>query len=626
MPRKEGLVKFPCRQFVAITCALALVAFSVPGAAFADQDPLASDAAAEALSESNIDDASSDIWEETIAIDLQTSAQREAAIAPFSLSRAAGVPLAAGNHEKWIDRVVLPDYAKNLYNALVEATDDDGYCDYLIEDAYFEGRAATKGAYAARSGAGYLLVRAMTAQEAASSAVATELTQAVSAALAAFDRDHPEVFWLSGSYGLQLVGAGKTVTAYLVLSDGQRDMRSSEYASQFAIETDIRKREQCLRSILQGAPASPTQYTLVRYFNQWLTRNNEYNTAIAAGSMPAEHAPWECLSALEGRAGVRGPVCEGYARALKVLCDRVGIGCVLVDGTARDPYDGAFEPHMWNNVRIDRTWYGVDATWNDPFGGAAGKLSGIENENWLLKGSATVCEGRTFEWTHPVENLVYSGGVRFVNGPVLSSEAYNPADGAPATSVSLPPIPAAPKRTLSQLALGKTSYAFDGKIHQPSVAVVGSGGVRLVQNRDYTVKISGNRKSVGTYRVTVTGINSCAGTLSATYKITAPTVKKVAKPALKSSKRKTLTATWKRVTGNVSGYQVQACTSKKFKKSVSKKTVKLTKKTKKSKTYKITLKKLKAKKAYYVRVRAYYKIGGKTFYGKWSTVKKVRVK
>ena len=176
------------------------------------------------------------------------------------------------------------------------------------------------------------------------------------------------------------------------------------------------------------------------------------------------------------------------------------------------------------------------------------------------------------------------------------------------------------------MTLSKTSYVFTGKTHKPAVTVLGEGGARLVQNRDYTVKIAGNQKSVGTYRVTVAGINSYAGALTKTYKITAPAVKKVAKPTLKSSKRKTLTATWKRVTGNVSGYQVQACTSKKFKKAVVKKTVKLTKKTKKSKTYKVTLKKLKAKKAYYVCVRAYYKIDGKTFYGKWSTAKKVRVK
>ena len=39
-----------------------------------------------------------------------------------------------------------------------------------------------------------------------------------------------------------------------------------------------------------------------------------------------------------------------------------------------------------------------------------------------------------------------------------------------------------------------------------------------------------------------------------------------------------------------------------------------------------TIKKLKAKKTYYIRTRIYKKISGKTYYGKWSSVKSVKVK
>ncbi len=49
----------------------------------------------------------------------------------------------------------------------------------------------------------------------------------------------------------------------------------------------------------------------------------------------------------------------------------------------------------------------------------------------------------------------------------------------------------------------------------------------------------------------------------------------------------------------------------------SKKTVKTTKTS-------YTFSKLKLSKKYYVRVRVYKKIGSKTYYGKWSTVKRVR--
>ena len=39
-----------------------------------------------------------------------------------------------------------------------------------------------------------------------------------------------------------------------------------------------------------------------------------------------------------------------------------------------------------------------------------------------------------------------------------------------------------------------------------------------------------------------------------------------------------------------------------------------------------TVNKLKAKENYYVQVRAYKKASGKTYYGTWSTVKKVKTK
>ncbi len=83
--------------------------------------------------------------------------------------------------------------------------------------------------------------------------------------------------------------------------------------------------------------------------------------------------------------------------------------------------------------------------------------------------------------------------------------------------------------------------------------------------------------------------------------------------------KKQLTASWKTVSG-VTGYEVQYSTSKKF----TKKTTKTL--TLKSKSKKTTIKKLSKGKKYYVRVRAYKKIGSKTYYGSYSSAKNVKVK
>ena len=83
----------------------------------------------------------------------------------------------------------------------------------------------------------------------------------------------------------------------------------------------------------------------------------------------------------------------------------------------------------------------------------------------------------------------------------------------------------------------------------------------------------------------------------------------------KNQKKSKVKVTWKKVPNSL-GYQIQYATNKKFKKA-KKKTVKSTF---------VTLKKLKKKKTYFIRIRAYKIADGKKVYGKWSSVKKVKVK
>ena len=86
---------------------------------------------------------------------------------------------------------------------------------------------------------------------------------------------------------------------------------------------------------------------------------------------------------------------------------------------------------------------------------------------------------------------------------------------------------------------------------------------------------------------------------------------------LKAGKKK-VTVTYKKANGATS-YKVIYSTSKKFKKA---KTVTV----KSGKTVKKTISKLKSKKTYYVKVCAVKKVKGKSYTGKWSAVKKVKVK
>ena len=110
-------------------------------------------------------------------------------------------------------------------------------------------------------------------------------------------------------------------------------------------------------------------------------------------------------------------------------------------------------------------------------------------------------------------------------------------------------------------------------------------------------------------------------TTTSTKKPTQPTVsvKTTKLKSAKNAKGKKIVVKWKKNTAG-NGYQIQYSTSKKFAKGNKTKTIS------KNKTTSYTIKKLKKKKTYYVRIRTYKKVSGKTYYSGWSSVKKVKIK
>lgn len=91
-------------------------------------------------------------------------------------------------------------------------------------------------------------------------------------------------------------------------------------------------------------------------------------------------------------------------------------------------------------------------------------------------------------------------------------------------------------------------------------------------------------------------------------------IDKVVLNKIKRVKKKNVLIKWNKII-NVSGYQLQFSTTKRFKKVTNKTTVNSS----------IKVKKLKKKKTYYFRVRAYKKMAGRKVYGKWSNIKKIRM-
>lgn len=178
-------------------------------------------------------------------------------------------------------------------------------------------------------------------------------------------------------------------------------------------------------------------------------------------------------------------------------------------------------------------------------------------------------------------------------------------------------------------------------------AASGKGAVKLINADGTLVTTADALKAEGTYNivVTATGYNktleftytnksdttatkpsdaTAATKPAATITATKPAVKPVKKVTVKKQTakvkagKKKLTVTWKK-DKNVSGYQIKIATKKNFKGAK-------TYTVKSYKTYKKVIKKLKAKKKYFVKVRAYKTVGKSKVYGAYSAVRSCKVK
>lgn len=178
-----------------------------------------------------------------------------------------------------------------------------------------------------------------------------------------------------------------------------------------------------------------------------------------------------------------------------------------------------------------------------------------------------------------------------------------------------------PNKVTPSVTLSATGCTWNGKAQKPSVTKVRAGDKQLTAS-DYTVSyVTAGSKNIGRYAVKVELQGNYRGTGTAYYTINpkGTSLKKV------TAKKKALTVKWakqsaKMPSARIGGYQVQVALDSKFTKGKKTVTVKGYSKTSKKVT------KLKKKTRYYVHVRTYMKVGGKTYYSAWSKAKVKKTK
>lgn len=242
---------------------------------------------------------------------------------------------------------------------------------------------------------------------------------------------------------------------------------------------------------------------------------------------------------------------------------------------------------------------------------------------------------------HSLLSNAQSAGVGFftINGITSMYVIYSQNQAAaPYTSFTDASVNATVNTLISNVTLRCQLEIVSGKSYAPltTFAYFDNGlsvsGVTLTNNqvtykssKPSVAKIKNNMlyaKDNGSYSLTVSLNSNPALTSTESYVMSGVQRPKANITSVKSKKKKQITVSWKNNIKNISGYEIQYSTSKKF----TKKTTK-TVTTKGNKAKSKTISKLKSKKTYYVRIRAYKNQSqGEKFYGKYSKTLKIKVK
>lgn len=247
----------------------------------------------------------------------------------------------------------------------------------------------------------------------------TELVLAVQGGVAALIDDHPEMFWLgayklSYSYSYSVSGGVYTLSVSSITCKMNYD--TAVYADKASV-TDYYTRMMAAFDAFEVK--GYTRYEKVKSIHDTIAKQVSYDSTFTNGTA---HQPTSVF--LEPFL----PVCEGYAEAFKMLCDREGIPCVIVVGDANGG------GHAWNYVKMeDGKWYAVDLTWDDQ--------SSIFYDFFLVGANSTNRHfgnnTTTFSDKHTATGNHFQGGLYVLPYPELSQTAYAQTLGRANTDIAV---------------------------------------------------------------------------------------------------------------------------------------------------------------------------------------------
>ncbi len=266
----------------------------------------------------------------------------------------AGISTATGNYYDQLDAT-----SKRIYNAIYEANKNSASTAKMKLNLtkIFENQKVTKGANG----------KAVYSEE-TKKAIFAWLGSYVTPAYLALTYDHPELVWLSGAkYTI-----GYTVYTPWFEEDEVSIITDLELAgSTFTItptkDTGVLTASS-VNPLFDGTksqidamlPANATTYDKVKAVHDKICSMVSYENSTQNIGNQYYQTPYSLYYDADGDGKIE-TVCAGYAKMMKLQCNKYGIPCVLVTGVT-----DSGEYHMWNYVQMENgVWYAVDATWDD---------------------------------------------------------------------------------------------------------------------------------------------------------------------------------------------------------------------------------------------------------------------